>query len=137
MEQGEGIPSNEVENNQMENPQATPISNSGKSEIKEDEFWPLSGKPYFSVVLSHTQVNGLLVITFLYLNFYEFNVRETWLLDMVHLMITCHILNLFILFDSMHKNPMVNVMLEIFGHMHHDFFFPLKEFDEYFHTKGI
>ncbi|KAG5538926.1 hypothetical protein RHGRI_019468 [Rhododendron griersonianum] len=60
MEQGEGIPSNEVENNQMENPQATPISNSGKSEIKEDEFWPLSGKPYFSVVLSHTQVNGLL-----------------------------------------------------------------------------
>ncbi|KAI8545640.1 hypothetical protein RHMOL_Rhmol07G0055500 [Rhododendron molle] len=31
------------------------MSNSRKAEIKEDEFWPLSGKPYFSVVLSQSQ----------------------------------------------------------------------------------
>ncbi|XP_058225114.1 B3 domain-containing protein Os04g0386900-like isoform X2 [Rhododendron vialii] len=42
----------------MENPQASPISNSRKSEIKEDEFWPLSEKPYFSIVLSQSQLNG-------------------------------------------------------------------------------
>ncbi|XP_058225117.1 B3 domain-containing protein Os04g0386900-like [Rhododendron vialii] len=64
MEPLAGIPVNEVEDNQVENPQATPTSNSGKSELKKDEFWPLSGKPYFSVVLckSHLKPRYQLVL---------------------------------------------------------------------------
>ncbi|KAF7137631.1 hypothetical protein RHSIM_Rhsim07G0047200 [Rhododendron simsii] len=64
MEPLAGIPVNEVEDNQVENPQATPTSNSGKSECKKDEFWPLSGKPYFSVFLckSHLKPRYQLVL---------------------------------------------------------------------------
>lgn len=57
-----GIPGNKVKNNQMENPQATPVSISEESELEDDEILPLSGKPHFTVIFSTSHVKGQLNI---------------------------------------------------------------------------
>ncbi|XP_052194685.1 B3 domain-containing protein Os04g0386900-like isoform X2 [Diospyros lotus] len=45
-----------VEHHQSEKPQVLPVSNSEWIDQNGDEFWPLSGKPYFSVVIAKTHI---------------------------------------------------------------------------------
>lgn len=105
MEPLTGILGNKVKNNQMENPQATPVSISEDAELEDDEILPLSGKPHFTVIFSTSHVKGQLVIS----------LSSSW--TFVNLMlgspscliwctwITCHILREFFLYDSILQKP--------------------------------
>ncbi|KAI9186095.1 hypothetical protein LWI28_013745 [Acer negundo] len=59
MDISESSKGKEVGNAELEDSQSQPTSNSIVIEVGGDEFWPLSGKPYFEIILSKTHLHPL------------------------------------------------------------------------------
>uniref|UniRef100_A0A5B7BYH2 TF-B3 domain-containing protein n=1 Tax=Davidia involucrata TaxID=16924 RepID=A0A5B7BYH2_DAVIN len=58
------VPGNEVENPRMEHPQAQPVLNHTTTKLEGNEFWPLSGKPFFHLILSKSHVKPSYYLVF-------------------------------------------------------------------------